>query len=197
MTRYFLTIIAWCALNTFAFANSSLITKVSRIDGLPARILKAGGIDRTLLSDGKSIDLAPALKAMGCIIEDGETIIYHAPSGTLLRNLSERNNGIVDEIIENLCRTDNLLATFRVYIDLLEPLSGVERLKVVRRIGFLPDALVSSLVAETSSVEGDKAKQELDRKTLAVLNIALDRMKQQLAVIQIPRTEQSASPNGP
>jgi|GEM_PF-6857674 len=196
MTHYLLIIIAWCTLNELLPANPSLTTNVSRIDGLPARILKGSGIDRDLLSDAKSIDLAPALKAMGCRIEDGETIFYHAPSGTLLRNLSEEHHRIVNEIIDNLYRTDNLLTTYRVYIDLLEPLSGDERLKLVKRVGFLPDPLVSSMVSETKSAEGGEGALEQNRKTLALLNIALDRMKRQIAVMENSETERTAATGG-
>ncbi|MCX6872200.1 MAG: hypothetical protein NTW21_00090 [Verrucomicrobia bacterium] len=196
MSRNVIAILVWCALNGIAFANSSLTTKVSRIDGLPARLLKVGGIDRLIKADVKSVDLAPALAALGCQFEEGESAFYHAPSGSLVRNLSQQNHELVDRIVDGLYRTDNLLATLRVYVDLMEPLSGDERLKVLRRVGFLPDPLVASMAGESSLEVSDKDRQEIDRKTLALLNIALDRMKRQIAVMEIPRTEQAAPSDG-
>jgi hypothetical protein len=196
MKRSLLTIIAWCTLNGFVSASPSLTTEVSRIDGLPARLLAATDLHRDLLGGDKSIDLIPALKAMGCNIEDGETALYHAPSGSLLRNLSEENHRVLKEIIDNLYRTDNLLVTYRAYMDLLEPLSSEERLKVVKRVGFLPDPLVSSIVATTRAAENNEARLESDRKILALLNIALDRMKHQIAVMENSKAEQSAPSGG-
>lgn len=184
MSRNVIAILVWCALNGIAFANPSLTTKVSRIDGLPARLLKVGGIDRLIKADVKSVDLAPALAALGCQFEEGESAFYHAPSGSLVRNLSQQNHELVDRIIDGLYRTDNLLATLRVYIDLMEPLSGDERLKV------------ASMAGESSLEVSDKDRQEIDRKTLALLNIALDRMKRQIAVMEIPRTEHAAPSDG-
>lgn len=195
MKRHLLTIIAWFTLNSFVSAYPSLTTEVSRIDGLPARILATTDIHRDLLSGDKSIDLIPALKAMGFSIEAGEMAIYNAQSGTLVRNLSEENHRLLKETIDNLYRTDNLLITYRAYLDLLEPLSNEERLKVVKRVGFLPDPLVSSLIAKARPVESEEKKLELDGKTLALLNIALDRMKHQLAVMENPR-EGQAVPSG-
>ena len=187
-----MAILIWCAANGGAFANSSLTTKVSRIDGLPARLLKMEGIDLIMKSDAKTVDLAPALSALGCSLEEGESIIYHAASGSLIRNLSENNHELVDRIVDGLYRTDNLLASMRAYLDLMEPLSGDERLKALKRVGFLPDALVASMAIETSLAEGVEDRQELNRKTLELLNIALDRMKRQIAVMESPRTEVGA-----
>ena len=197
MSRYPIAILVWCALNGIVFANPSLTTKVSRIDGLPARILKVGGIAQPVKSDVKSVDLAPALAELGCRFEEGESIIYHAPSGNLIRNLSENNHELVDRIVDGLYRTDNLLATLHAYIDLMEPLTGYERLKVLRRVGFLPDPLVASMAGEASLEASDKDRQEVDQKTLALLNIALDRMKRQIAIMESPRTVQVVPPNEP
>jgi hypothetical protein len=169
---------------------------MSRIDGLPARILTVMDIRPYLLPGDKCFDLIPAFKEMGFNIVAGETAIYHAESRSLLRNLSEENHQRLKEVIANLYRTDNLLHTYRVYLDLLEPLTGEERLKVVKRIGFLPDPLVSSLIAETREVTSDEWRQESDRKTLALLNIALDRMKSQIAVMEAAKTEQTAPLKG-
>jgi len=196
MKRHLLTIITWCISNGFVSASPSLTTEVSRIDGLPARLLAATDLHRDPLAGDKSIDLIPALKAMGCSIEDGETALYHAPSGSLLRNLSVENHRILKEIIDNLYRTDNLLVTYRAYMNLLEPLSSEERLKVVKRVGFLPDPLVSSMVAETQRLNSDESGQEADRKTLALLNIALDHMKHQIAVMENSKAEQAAPSDG-
>lgn len=199
MSRYLIVIVilGWCALDGIASANPSLTTKVSRIDGLPARLLKAGGIDRPIESEVKAVDLAPTLAGLGCQFEEGESIIYHAPSGNLIRNLSENNHELVDRIVDGLYRTDNLLVTLHAYIDLMEPLSSDERLHVLRRVGFLPDPLVASMAGEITLEVSDKDRQEIDRKTLALLNIALDRMKRQIAVMETPRTEQVAPSNGP
>jgi hypothetical protein len=196
MRRYLLTIIAWCTLSGFVSAYPSLTTEVSRIDGLPARLLAETDLHRDLLPGDKSIDLIPALKAMGCSIEAGEMALYHAHSGTLVRNLSEENHKFLKGIIDNLYRTDNLLATYRAYIDLLEPLSSEERLKIVKRVGFLPDPLVSSMVAQTRSAESGEERLESDRKTLALLNIALDRMKRQIAVMENSKAEQAVPSDG-
>ena len=178
------SILVGCALIGTAFSHPSLTMKVSRIDGLPARLLKVGGMDRPIEPDVKSVDLAPALADLGCQLEKGESIMYHAPSGSLVRNLSGHNHEFVDEIVDRLYRTDNLLLTFRVYMDLMEPLSGEDRLKVLRRVGFLPDPLVASMAGDASQAANDKERQDLGKKTLALLDIALDRMKRQIAVME-------------
>lgn len=196
MSRYFIAVLVWCALSGIIFAYPSLTTKVSRIDGLPARLLMLRDIDRLIKLDVKSVDLAPALTALGCHLEEGESIMYHAPSGSLVRNLSEDNHELVDRIVDGLYRTDNHLATMHVYLDLMEPLSRGKRLQVLRRIGFFPDPLVASMAGKSPLAGSDKERQELDRKTLALLDIALDRMKSQIAVMESPRTEQAAPSGG-
>jgi hypothetical protein len=193
MKRSLLTIIAWSTLNGFVSAHSSLTFEVSRIDGLPARILAATAVRPHLLPGDKCFDLIPAFKEMGFNIVAGETAFYYGESRTLLRNLSEENHQRVKEVIDTLYRTDNLLVTYRAYLDLLEPLSNEDRLKIVKRVGFLPDPLVSSLIAEPRSVESDEERLESDRKTLALLNIALDRMKRQIAVMEAPKAEPAPS----
>lgn len=192
MSRYPIAILTWCASLGIAFSNPSLTTKVSRIDGLPDRLLKVGAIEQLTKLDGKSVDLAPALTALGCRLEEGETILYHAPSGSLICNLRVNNHELVKELVDSLYRTDNLVATMRAYIDMIEPLSGNDRLKVLRSVGFLPDPLVASMLAEASLDAGKKDKQELDRKTLALLDITLDKMRRQLAVMETPNAEQAA-----
>ena len=78
MKRSLLTIIAWSTLNGFVSAHSSLTFEVSRIDGLPARILPTTGIRPDLLPGNESFDLIPAFKEMGLNIVEGETALYHA-----------------------------------------------------------------------------------------------------------------------
>jgi hypothetical protein len=200
MNRHLILLSAWFLSALHLIAYPSLTTKVSHIDGLPARLLSTGDFDPDLIPAGRSIDLAPALRVMGCAIVDGETIIYLASSGTLLRNLSEDNHRIVDEIVDTLYRADNMVETCRAYIDLLEPLAAEERLKVVNRVGFLPDPLVASMVEKRRLVRAAKpleaSKEELsrlDRATLAVVDIAIDRMKKQLATLKSLETEQGGA----
>lgn len=200
MNRHLILSLAWFLSAIHLVANPSLTARVSQIDGLPARLLTAGGVAPDLIASAKSIDLVPALKAMGCTIEEGESIIYHAPSRSLLRNLSETNHGIVDDIIETLYRTDNMVRTCRAYIDLLDPLAGEERLRVVNHVGFLPDPLIASMVEKTRLARAAKPSatdteelRRLDKATLVIVGIALERMKKQLTALESLETEQDGT----
>lgn len=171
-------------------AHPSLTLRVSTIDGLPERLLGEAFDRNEILSGSGVIDLAPALAANGCDIEEGESIVYIAATGTLIRNLDKIDHELVEQILDNLYRKDNLIATYTMYVDLLEKSSKEERLEIVSRIGFLPDPLVASLLNEIrmTSVEDPKpqeaARVEKLREALAeLIEIALPRLQQELAVM--------------
>jgi len=204
-----LIIVIWSLVISNAFTHPSFTTKVSRIDGLPWRLIEGGALAKTPNPD-RAVDLAPAFKEMGCNIKEGNTIIYAA--GILIRHLDDDSHKIVDEIIETIYRSDNLLATCRAYYELLEPLSSENRLRTVMRIGFLPDPLVASMINEIqrikpasdsnlnpkqlSAKEVEKIRR-LEIATSSILDIAIGRLKSQVSAMDLLKSEQAADGKTP
>lgn len=208
--------IVWSIAISAAIANASLYLKASRIDGLPSRLLELGVLGKGLASSHTAIDLAQPFREIGCNIEDGCTIIYHPGTGMLIRNLDENSHKIVDEFLDGLYRVDNLLATSRAYCELLEPLSTKDRLQTVMRIGFLPDPLVASMIdqirrlkpipnvavdpfakADTKPRQLSNEEVEriarLEKATSLILDIALERLRKQVAAMDVIKAESAGS----
>ena len=197
---------------TVVKASEDLYLKVSRLDGLPYRLLESRLLAKDLASSKGPIDLTPVFNEIGCNVPEGGSVLYN--SGGLVRNLDKESHDRVDQIIESLYRTDNLIASGRAYCKLLEPLSAEDRFRTVMRIGFLPDPLVASILDEIRatqaltkasddftkpapppkplSEEETERLRRLEKTASAVLEISMRRLKDQLAVTDSNKAEQVA-----
>ena len=190
-----------------ARADEELYMKVSKIDGLPARLIESRALTKEIASSKEPIDLAPAFREIGLNIPQGGAIFYD--HGVLLRNLDRSNHDLVDSFVEHLYRNDNQIAACRAYYNLLELLSPEDRFRTAMRIGFLPDPLVASTLDEIRSLRAEKAvsidpfaqlsppkpKQltdeenarlkRLEKTASALLEISIRRLKEQLSAIDV------------
>ena len=220
MKKYSILAIAWVILTLAAFGNG-LDWKVIQIDGLPLYLTETRAIDSKDLASGKGpIDLSSTFRQMGVNIPEGGFILYSGNS--LICNLDQQNHGLVDTLIQAIYRTDNLIATWRAYYKLLEPMSAEDRLSTVERIGFLPDPLVASILckirlirslpepqpkdpfaeqdpppAKPLSTEEIARLKHLEKTATDLLEISLRRLKEQLATIDAGKAEQKAEDKPP
>ena len=137
----------FCLLAPFASAHSDFSYKVVRIDGLVPRLADLQVISKTPAQD-RSIDLSDAFRKLGVSIPEWASVVYHPGSGSLICNLEPTGHDLVQQIIESIYETDNLIGAYRAYQELLEPLSSEDRLRTALRIGFIPDPLVAQLIRE-------------------------------------------------
>ena len=201
---------------TFTKASEDLYLKASRFDGLPSRLLESRLLAKDLASSKGPIDLTPVFREIGCNVPEGGSVLYN--SGWLVRNLDNESHDRVDQIIQKLYRTDNLIASGRAYCKLLEPMSAEDRFRAVMRIGFLPDPLVASLLDEIRATQAlTKASDDLpksapppkplseeeavrlrrlEKTASAVLEISMRRLKDQLAITDASKAEQVAPSDG-
>lgn len=201
-------------------ASEDLHMKASRLDGLPYRLLESRWLAKDLATSKGPIDLTPVFNEIGCNVPEGGSVLFD--SGILFRNLDKHSHDRVDQIIGSLYRTDELIASGRAYYKLLEPLSAEDRFRTVMRIGFLPDPLVASMLDEIRATqaltkplpdagdpfaESSPAKplsdeeiarlRRLEKTASALLEISMQRLKDQLAVADAGKAEQPADGKAP
>lgn len=205
---------------TVSKASEDFYLKVSRLDGLPYRLLESRLLAKDLASSKGPIDLTPVFNDIGCNIPEGGSVLYD--SGGLVRNLDKESHDRVDQIIGSLYRTDELIASGRAYYKLLEPLSAEDRFRTVMRIGFIPDPLVASMFDEIRAIhalekpnndprlpthdpfeetsptpkplsEDETARlRRLEKTASALLEISIRRLQEQLAVADAGKAQASA-----
>ena len=197
----------WTVLTAAASGSEDLYIKVMQLDGLPLHISEVRAMERKDHASGKGpIELSSAFRRMGCDI----------PEGGVICNLDEHSHGLVNTIIQSFYHTENLVATWRAYYNLLEPLSADERLRTVTRIGFLPDPLVASVVAKIRTVRSLPVPEvdpfapdapppkplnaeelaqlkNLEKTASDLLEISMRHLKEQLAVIDAGKAKQKSA----
>ena len=200
-----LLLMAFCFSSIHLLGNEELYCRTQWIDGLPLRLAEHDLAEANVTPGTRTIDLSDLCKKSGICIPQGGSVLYHTGSGALISNLDHKNQEMLDGLIGLLYRGENLLAMCRAYHDLLAPLSAGERLRKVMQIGYVPDPMIATLIDRLRTLKDmrrdpdpfdpnpkppkqftEKDLQQiktLENQIAALLEISLQRLKQQLAVL--------------
>jgi hypothetical protein len=198
-------LMAFCFPAIHLLGNEDIYCRTQWIDGLPLRLAEHDLAEANATPGTKTIDLSDLCKKSGISIPQGGSVLYHTGSGALISNLDHKNQEMLDSLIGLLYCGENLLAMCRAYHDLLAPLSAGERLKKVTQIGYVPDPMIATLIDRLRTLNDlrrdpdpfdpnpkppkqftEKDIQQiktLEKQITALLEISLQRLKQQLAVL--------------
>lgn len=200
---------------SIAAGSEDLYLKAARVDGLPLRLAELRIIRQEATAAKRYIDLSAVFEPQGIKLPEGGFIHYDTTSGWLTRRLDKHRHDAVDSLLENLFRADQATATCRAYVALLEPLSPPERLRMVMKIGFVPDPLLASFIDRIRQLKAvvvpnddpfgepvappkplDAAElrrvKQLEQTVSAMLEISMQRLKSQLAVVDAMDPESAA-----
>ncbi len=149
--KWFPLFLATCLMPIQVQSHSELpLIDSSLLDGLPLRPEDKDWASQVIAEGQTKIDVT------GLFLQDaqeGERIFYSG--GKLLRILSEEHQEKLDLAIDSLRDDEKRAATWRAYLDLLEPMSPEQRVRAVRIIGFAPDPLVTSVVERISKIRSN------------------------------------------
>lgn len=189
-------------------AASEDVYLISRaVDGLPFRLSTVGIISQELAPGAKTIDLGEFCKQSGIRVPENGYVLYESGRGMLLSRLDHQNQDKLDDLITYLYRGEELPAVCRAYHDMFAPLTNEKRLERVLQIGYVPDPLIAALANRLSAFKKpisipqkdpfapdvevprkftEKDIQQikiLENQITALLEISLQRLKQQLEVL--------------
>ncbi len=201
-------------------ASEDDYTNSIQVDGLPIRLSETGWLSEAINSDSPTIHLSePFSKVLGLEIPEGNFILYYVPTGNLISRLDKKTHELVDHVIRQLYHHDQMVATCRAYLGLLEPMPPEKRVQTVMRVGFLPDPLVASVVQRIRQIrqkelgnydpfdpkpqppplsEAEEARARSYEKILpAMIEISLQRMKDSLEILDGRDPKADAKPELP